>query len=86
LAAVNELLCPGADIVANNDSKDSSSTILSKRKSRGVNIEAKDNDGDTPLHLVGMFGHVAIVKALLSCWVVARTFSQQTIEENFLCT
>jgi ankyrin repeat protein len=67
VAVVNELLCPGVDIDANNDSNDSSSTILGKRKSRGANIEAQDRYGDTPLHLAALMGYLAVVKALLSC-------------------
>jgi ankyrin repeat protein len=81
VAVVTELIGPGGDIDANNDSSngtttdannDSSSgattTILGKRKrSRGgANIEAKTNQGDTPLHIASWKGHLAVVKALLS--------------------
>jgi ankyrin repeat protein len=56
---VNELLSP-------NDSKDTT-TILGKRKSRGgANIEAKDINGDTPLHMASGVGHLPVVKALVS--------------------
>jgi hypothetical protein len=59
VAVVNELLSP-------NDSNDTATSILGKRKSRGVNIEAKDNDGDTPLHFASAGAHLPVVKALLS--------------------
>jgi ankyrin repeat protein len=60
LAVVNELLSP-------NDSNDTTTSILGKRKSReGANIEAKDCDGNTPLHFASQRGHLAILKALLS--------------------
>jgi ankyrin repeat protein len=60
LPVVIELLYP-------NDSNGTTTTILGKRKSRGgANIEAKDNDGDTPLHLASMYGNLAVAKALLS--------------------
>jgi ankyrin repeat protein len=60
LAVANELLSP-------NDSNDSSPTISSKRKSRaGANTEAKDNDGNTPLHCASGRDHLPVVKALLS--------------------
>jgi ankyrin repeat protein len=60
VAVVNELLSP-------NDSNVSSPNILGKRKSRaGANTEAKDNDGDTPLHCASTYGYLPVVKALLS--------------------
>jgi ankyrin repeat protein len=60
LAVANELLSP-------NDSNDTATSILGKRKSRaGANTEAKDSNGDTPLHIASFGGHVAVVKALVS--------------------
>jgi ankyrin repeat protein len=52
VAVVNELL---------NLNDGVTTSVLGKRKSRGgANMEAKDNDGDTPL------GHLTILQALLS--------------------
>jgi ankyrin repeat protein len=62
LAVVNELLSPGAEIDANNDTNVATSSILGKRKRRGSDTEAKDNDGNTPLHIASEEN----VKALLS--------------------
>jgi ankyrin repeat protein len=60
VAVVNELLSP-------NDSNGSTTTsILGKRKSRGADTEAKGNTGSTPLHLACCYGHLPVVKALLS--------------------
>jgi ankyrin repeat protein len=60
LAAVNELLSP-------NDSNGTTTTILGKRKSRaGANTEAKDKDGNTPLHFASRKGYLPVVEALLS--------------------
>jgi ankyrin repeat protein len=60
VAAVNELLSP-------TDSNGTSTSILGKRKSRaGANIEAKTNQGNTPLHFASGQGHLPVVKALLS--------------------
>jgi ankyrin len=60
LAVVNELL-------NSDDSNGATTGILGKRKSRaGANIEAKDNDGDTPLHDASWNGHLPVVKALLA--------------------
>jgi ankyrin repeat protein len=57
VAVVNELLSP-------NDSNDTT-TILGKRKSQtGANAQSKNMDGDTPLYLASLLGHLAIVKAL----------------------
>jgi ankyrin repeat protein len=58
LAVVNELLSP-------NDINGTTS-ILGKRKSRGANIEAKNNDGETPLHTACFYDNLVIVKALVS--------------------
>jgi ankyrin repeat protein len=55
---VNELLSP-------NDSN-GTTTILGNRKSRGVDIDAKDSTGNTPLHVASLGGHLPVVKALLS--------------------
>jgi ankyrin repeat protein len=60
LPVVIELLNP-------NDSNGATTTILGKRKTRaGANTEAKDNDGDTPLHIAALTGHLPVVKALLA--------------------
>jgi ankyrin repeat protein len=60
VAVVNELLSP-------TDSNGTSTSILGKRKSRaGANIEAKTNQGNTPLHFASGQGHLVVVKALLS--------------------
>jgi ankyrin repeat protein len=56
LAVFNELLSPDYG----------TTTFLGKRKSRVADIDAKDNQGDTPLHTASHWGHLAIVKALLS--------------------
>jgi ankyrin repeat protein len=54
-------------LLSPNDRNGATNSILGKRKSRaGANIGAKDNDGDTPLHIACLQGHLAIVKALLS--------------------
>jgi ankyrin repeat protein len=66
LAVVSELLSPGAEMDANNDSNGATTSILGKRKSRGANIEAKDRYGNTPLHFASIHNNLAIVKALLS--------------------
>jgi ankyrin repeat protein len=58
LAAVNELVSP-------NDINGTTS-VLGKRNRQGVNIEAKDNEGDTPLHFASLGDHLPVVKALLS--------------------
>jgi cytohesin len=65
VAVVIELLGHGAGIDANNDSEGATST-LSKRKRRGADTEARDNDGETPLHKASYKGCMFIVKALLS--------------------
>jgi ankyrin repeat protein len=66
LAVVVELLSPGDEIHA-NDSDGATPSILGKRKSRGgAIIDAKDNEGDTPLHIASHCGHLPIVKALLA--------------------
>jgi ankyrin repeat protein len=66
LAVVTALLGLGADIGAYNGSNGTTTTIIGKRKSRGVNTEANDNNGDTPQHFVIFEVHLAVVKALLS--------------------
>jgi ankyrin repeat protein len=40
--------------------------ILDKPKSRGADIEAKDNEGNTSLHIACLFNRLPVVKALLS--------------------
>jgi ankyrin repeat protein len=61
VAVVNALLSP-------IDSNGKTTSILGKkRKSRGgANIEAKNRDGDTPLHLANWNGHLPAVKALFT--------------------
>jgi hypothetical protein len=59
---VVELLRRGAGIDANNDSKGATS-ILGNRKSRGVEMKAKDHRGNTSLHLAI---ELPVIKALLS--------------------
>jgi ankyrin repeat protein len=60
LAVVIELPSP-------NDSSDGATTsILGKRKNRGADTEAKNRDGDTPLHFASLKGHFPVVKALVS--------------------
>jgi ankyrin repeat protein len=50
-----------------NDSNGATTSILGKRKrSRGANIEAKTIAGNTPLHFAIFFGHLLVVKALVS--------------------
>jgi ankyrin repeat protein len=68
LAVFNELLSPGDEIQANNDSNGATTCILgNKRKSRGgANIESKNNQDKTPLHLAVFDDNLVIVKALLS--------------------
>jgi ankyrin repeat protein len=60
VAVVTELLSP-------ND-RNGATSILGKRKSRGANIEAKDNigTGSTPLHKACLMCNLAVVKALVS--------------------
>jgi ankyrin repeat protein len=60
VAVVNELLSP-------TDSNGETTIILGKRKSRGgADVDAKDRNGDSPLHCASWNGHVLVVKALLS--------------------
>jgi ankyrin repeat protein len=60
MPVVIELLNP-------NESNDTTTSILGKRKSRGgANTEAKNGVGDTPLHKACFYGHLPVVKALLS--------------------
>jgi ankyrin repeat protein len=59
LAVVIELLGP-------NDIDGATTSILGKRKSRGADTEAKDCEGDTPLHDASSRGHLSVVKALMS--------------------
>jgi ankyrin repeat protein len=60
LAVVNELLSP-------NDSNGATTSILGKSKSRaGANTEAKDSEGNMPLHYATSEGHFPVVKSLLS--------------------
>jgi ankyrin repeat protein len=60
LAVVNELLSPN-DSIGTTTIK----TILGKRKSRGADTEAKNDQGSTPLHIACYNGRVAVVKALV---------------------
>jgi ankyrin repeat protein len=61
LAVVNELLSPA------NDSNGAATSIRGKRKNRReAYIDAKDDEGDTPLHCASQFDHLPVVKALLS--------------------
>jgi ankyrin repeat protein len=69
LPVVNELLSPS----------NGTTTILGKRKSRGANIEAKDNEGNTPLHFASLGGHVAIVKALMNAGANILTADNQGV-------
>jgi ankyrin repeat protein len=65
LAVVNKLLSPNDS--SPNDSNVVAASILGKRKSRGgAIIDVKDNEGDTPLHIASLCGHLLIVKALLA--------------------
>jgi ankyrin repeat protein len=60
VAVVIELLSP-------SDSNGATTSILGKRKIRGeANVDAKDDDGDTPLHGASAGDHLSVVKALLS--------------------
>jgi ankyrin repeat protein len=62
VAVVNELL------LSPNESNGTTTSILGKRKSRaGLDVGAKDWDGDTPLHYASMYGHLPVVKALVRC-------------------
>jgi ankyrin repeat protein len=65
VSIVNELRSPGAEIHA-NDGNALTTSILGKRKSRGADIDAKNNIGETPLHWASEEGHLPVVKALLS--------------------
>jgi ankyrin repeat protein len=58
-AVVIELLSP-------NDRNGATTSILGKRKSRGANIKAKTNQGNTPLHISSLYGSLPVVKVLLS--------------------
>jgi ankyrin repeat protein len=59
LAVFNELM-------SLSDSNGTTTSILGKRTSRGgANMEAKDNQGNTPLHAAARLGHLPVVKALL---------------------
>jgi ankyrin repeat protein len=60
LAVVDELLSP------NDSNGTTASRILGKRKSRGADIDAKDRNGNTPLHIASLCAHVHVVEALLS--------------------
>jgi ankyrin repeat protein len=57
LEIVNDVMCP-------NDSNGATTSILDKRKSRGADVEAKTDQGDTPLHLASWGGHLAVIKRL----------------------
>jgi ankyrin repeat protein len=68
-AVVHELLGHhGVEMIdANNDSNGATTSILGKRKNRGgANMEAKTNEGDTPLHWASYQGHLPVVNALVS--------------------
>jgi ankyrin repeat protein len=66
LAVVIELLSP-EDEIRSSDSNGAITSIFDKRKSRrAANIEAKTNQGDTPLHCASENGQLAVVKALVS--------------------
>jgi ankyrin repeat protein len=56
------------ELLSPNDSIDCATTsIIGKRKSRGgANLEAKNRDGDMPLHIASFYDHLPDVKALLS--------------------
>jgi ankyrin repeat protein len=69
LAVVNELASHGAEILTKNDSNGATTTtttILGKPKSRGVDIDVKTSSGDTPLHMASVEGCLVIVKSLLA--------------------
>jgi ankyrin repeat protein len=57
LAVVIELLSP-------NDINGATS-FLGKLKRQGANIEVKDRNGNTPLHLASVWDHLPVVKALV---------------------
>jgi ankyrin repeat protein len=40
--------------------------VANELRSRGVNMEAKTDEGDTPLYLASFSGHLPVVKALLA--------------------
>jgi ankyrin repeat protein len=68
LACLNEHVAIVIELLSPTDSNHGATTtsILGKRKSRGANIEAKDNEDYTPLHYASIHDGVAIVRALLS--------------------
>jgi hypothetical protein len=60
-AVVNELLSPSAS--------NGTTTALGKRMSRGgSNMEAKDNEGGTPLHLASWIGHCGDCSGVAERW------------------
>jgi hypothetical protein len=47
------------------------------REAKNEDIQAKDNQGNTPLHLAGMVGGLPVVKSLLAVGVDCRVINNQ---------
>jgi hypothetical protein len=76
LAGVKKLLAHGAVIQSNENN--CTATILGKCKSRGADIEAKEDlYGHFPLHVTSHRDNLPVVKALLRQWWRGHSRSQQ---------